>query len=130
MLRHICLLVLSFSLLLAAGCTDQSKIDKVKKAVVPNCSGKTMDDLGSSLLQDPVWGLEKDAAGTPVVTLQGTVAGDKLPMWVKEQNLLNVTFRFPLDAKTGEFDPTTLDGFPSMTTPEGIFQTYKLFVCS
>lgn len=117
-------------LLCSAGCTDESKINGVKKTVVQNCGGKTMQDLASGLLQNPVWGIEKGKDGKEAVTLKGTVAGDKLPDWVKEQKLMDATFRFPLDPKTDAFDPAGLEGFPSLTAPEGVFQAYKALVCS
>lgn len=123
------LLFAALVLLLTAGCTDEAKIDKVKATVIPNCKGQTMQDLASGLLETPAWGLEKNPDGKKSVTLNGTIVGDKLPAWVKEQKLMNITFRFPLDPKTGEFNPKTLDGFPSLTTPEGVFQAYKAFVC-
>jgi len=114
--------------LFTAGC-DQFKIDRVKQTVVPDCKGKTMQDLASGLLQDPAWDLEKTPDGKKSVTLKGTLVGDKLPGWVKEQNMMEITFRFPLDPKSETFDPKTLGGFPSLTAPEGVFQTYKLLVC-
>lgn len=116
-------------LLLAAGCSDEAKISKVQQTVIPDCRGKTMQDLAAGLLEAPVWGLEKTSDGKKVVTLKGTIAGDKLPAWVKEQKLMDITFRFPLDSKTEEFNPESLGGFPSLTAPEGIFQAYKVLVC-
>jgi|GEM_PF-5529607 len=129
MIHKLFLPLLAACLLFTAGCGDQSKIDQVKQTVLPDCKGKTMQDLASGLLQDPVWGLEKAPDGKKSVTLKGTLAGDKLPGWVKEQKLMDITFRFPLDPKSETFDPGTLDGFPSLTAPEGIFQAYKMLVC-
>lgn len=120
-----------FFLLPATGCaSDEAKIEGVKKTVVPNCGGKTMQDLATGLLQNPLWGLEKASDGKETVTLKGTIVGDKLPDWVKQQKLMDITFRFGLDPKTDAFDPSALDGFPSFTAPEGVFQAYKVLVCN
>ena len=113
-----------------AGCaTDEAKIDDVKKVVLPGCKGKTLLGLTSELLQNPQWGLVK-ADGREAVTVKGTLAGDKLPAWIKEQKLMDITFRFPLDPKSGAYDPSALDGFPSLTSPEGVLQAYKALACS
>ncbi len=119
------LLPLTFSL----GCTEQSKIDAVKKTQIPNCKGKTMQDLAAGLLQNPKWGYE-EKGGKKFVTVNGTLAGDALPAWVREQKLMDINFRFALDPKTEAFNPSDLDGFPSLTTPEGVFQAYKTLTCS
>jgi hypothetical protein len=116
--------------LMLAACGEQSKIDAVKKTVIPNCEGKTMEALAAGLLQNPVWGYEKAANGRKFVTVNGTVAGDSLPAWVKSQKILDATFRFALDPATDAFDPKSLDGLPSLTAPEGIFQVYKAMTCS
>lgn len=116
-------------LLFSAGCTDESKINKTRQTVIPNCGGKTMQDLATGLLENPIWGIEETPGGNKNVTLKGTLVGDILPGWVKEQKLMDITFRFALDPKTGEFDPNTLGGFPSLTSPEGVFQAYKVLVC-
>ncbi|MDR1947469.1 MAG: hypothetical protein LBQ51_09950 [Desulfovibrio sp.] len=113
----------------AAGCGEQSKIDSVKKTVVADCSGKTMQDLAAGLLQNPVWTFKKEQDGKEFVLVAGTLAGDTLPAWVKEQKILDITFRFALDPKTDKFDPAFLDSFPSLTAPEGIFQAYKVLIC-
>lgn len=112
------------------GCGEQGKIDAVKSTIIPKCEGKTMQDLAAGLLQSPVWGYEETTAGKKYVTLTGTIAGDKLPEWVKKQNIMDASFRFELDPKTDAFDPTSLDGLPSLTSPEGIFQAYKALTCS
>ncbi len=117
-------------LLTVSGCGEQGKIDGVKKTVVPNCKGKTMEALAAGLLQNPVWGYEETTGGKKFVTVNGTVAGDSLPGWVKSQKLMDTSFRFALDPKTDKFDPATLDGMPSLTSPEGIFQAYKALTCS
>lgn len=117
-------------LLAAAGCGEQGKIDGVKKTVVPNCKGKTMENLASGLLQNPAWGYQETKDGKKFVTVNGTIAGDSLPGWVKSQKILDTTFRFSLDPKTDKFDPATLEGMPSLTSPEGIFQAYKALTCS
>lgn len=118
-----------FSLLLLAACGEESKIRNVQTTVVPNCGGKTMQDLTSTLLQKPVWGFEKQKDGKEFVTVNGTIAGDQLPAWVREQKLMDVTFRFGLDPKTDKYNPADLDGFPSLSTPEGILQAYKAIIC-
>ena len=115
--------------LLVSGCGEQGKIDGVKKTVIPNCKGKTMDDLAAGLLQNPVWGFEKTGDGKKFVTVNGTVAGDSLPDWIRSQKVMDMTFRFSLDPKTDAFDPATLDGLPLLTRPEGIFQAYKSLTC-
>lgn len=130
MKRALLLLFCLAALALTAGCGEESKINGVKTTVIPNCGGKTMQDLASGLLQNPVWAYEKSAEGKASVTLKGTIIGDKLPDWVKEQKLMDITFRFALDPKTGAFNPADLDGFPSLTAPEGVFQAYKTLVCS
>ncbi len=124
-----CIPLAALLLLFVAGCTDEAKIDRVKKTLVPDCKGKTMQDLALGLLEGPVWGLEKNPDGRKSATLRGTIAGDKLPAWVKEQKMMDITFRFPLDPKTDAFDPKSLGGFPSLTQPEGIFQAYTVFAC-
>ncbi|MDR1489339.1 MAG: hypothetical protein LBS65_02460 [Desulfovibrio sp.] len=124
------LLFVYLPLLLLAGCSEEAKIDSVKKTAVNNCKGKTMQDLASGLLQNPVWGFKKAADGREFVTLGGTVAGDKVPAWIKDKKVLDISFSFALDAKSGKFDPGSLDGFPSLTSPEGIFQGYKAIVCN
>lgn len=116
-------------LLAVSGCGEQGKIDAVKKTVIPNCKGKTMENLAAGVLQNPVWGYE-ETGGKKFVTVNGTVAGDSLPGWVKSQKIMDTTFRFALDPKTDKFDPKTLDGLPSLTSPEGIFQAYKALTCS
>ena len=121
----VCVLLVAVS-----GCGEQGKIDGVKKTVIPNCKGKTMEGLAAGLLQNPVWGYEETSGGKKFVTVNGTVAGDSLPGWVKSQKLMDTTFRFALDPKTDKFDPSTLDGLPSLTSPEGIFQAYKALTCS
>jgi hypothetical protein len=114
-----------------AGCArDEAKIDDVKKTVLTDCAGKTLLALTSEMLQNPQWGMVKAPDGSEAVTVRGTLAGDKLPAWVKEQKLMDITFSFPLDPKSGAYDPSALDGFPSLTSPEGILQTYKVLVCS
>jgi hypothetical protein len=114
-----------------AGCAkDEAKIDNVKKTVLPGCGGKTLLALTSELLQNPQWGMAKAPDGRETVTVKGTLAGDKLPAWVKEQKLMDITFSFPLDPKSGAYDPSALDGFPSLTSPEGILQAYKVLACS
>lgn len=129
-MRNTCILLFTaFALLFTAGCTDEAKIEAVQKTVIPDCKGKTMQDLASGLLETPVWGIEKSSDGKQNITLSGAVAGGALPDWVKEQKLMNITFRFPLDPKTDEFNPESLGGFPSLTTPEGIFQAYTVFIC-
>lgn len=124
---RICLLLCVLAL---CACTEQAKIDEVKQTAVPNCKGKTMQDLASGLLQNPTWGYRKEADGKKYVTVNGTIAGESLPGWVKEQKLMDITFSFPLDPKTGKYNPAALDGFPSLNTPEGVLQTYKLLTCS
>ena len=122
--------VFCVALLTLAACGEQGKIDGVKKTVIPNCQGKTMETLAAGLLQNPVWGYEETTDGKKFVTVNGTVAGDSLPGWVKSQKIMDTTFRFALDPKTDKFDPKTLDGLPSLTSPEGIFQAYKALTCS
>lgn len=117
-------------LLAVSGCGEQGKIDAVKRTVIPDCKGKTMENLAAGLLQNPVWGYEETSAGKKFVTVNGTVAGDSLPGWIKSQKIMDTTFRFALDPKTDKFDPSTLDGLPSLTSPEGIFQAYKVLACS
>ena len=121
----VCVLLLAVS-----GCGEQGKIDAVKKTVIPNCKGKTMENLAAGVLQNPVWGYEETSGGKKFVTVNGTVAGESLPGWVKSQKIMDTTFRFALDPKTDKFDPSTLDGLPSLTSPEGIFQAYKALTCS
>ncbi|MDR2669897.1 MAG: hypothetical protein LBC14_08105 [Desulfovibrio sp.] len=116
-------------LLFAAGCGEQGKIDSVKNTVAGNCSGKTVQGLVSGLLQNPVWSFKKEQDGKEFVLVSGTLAGDTLPAWVKEQKMLDITFRFALDPKTDKFDPAFLDAFPSLTSPEGVLQAYKALVC-
>lgn len=125
---RLCLLAL-LSLLLFSGCSEQAKIERVQKTALPDCKGMTMQTLTADILQDPLWGLEKTSDGKEVVTVRGTLAGEKLPAWVKEQKLMDITFRFPLDPKTGAYDPSALGGFPSLNAPEGILQAYKALVC-
>lgn len=129
MKKHILTSLALCLLLLVGGCGEQSKIDGVKKTVIPNCQGKTMEELTSGLLQNPTWGFEKANDGKQFVTVNGTIAGDKLPGWVKEQKLMDITFRFALDPKTDKYDPAALEGFPSFTSPEGILQAYKTIMC-
>lgn len=129
-LRPILLPALLLALCLGlAACTEQSKIDNVKQTVIPNCNATTVEGLVTGMLQNPVWAFEKSADGKQAVTVKGTIAGDSLPAWVKEQKLMDITFRFELDPKTDKYDPARLDGFPSLTTPEGVLQAYKVFVC-
>jgi hypothetical protein len=115
--------------LFAAGCGEQGKIDSVKNTVIGNCSGKTVQALVSGLLQNPVWSFKKEQDGKEFVLVSGTLAGDTLPAWVKEQKMLDITFRFALDPKTDKFDPAFLDAFPSLTSPEGVLQAYKALIC-
>jgi hypothetical protein len=123
--------ILACALALAVcGCGEQAKIDAVKKTVVPDCHGKTMEALAADLLQNPVWGYEESSNGKKFVMVNGTIAGDSLPAWVKSQKIMDATFRFTLDPQTGKFDPSTLNGLPSLTSPEGIFQMYKSLSCS
>ena len=123
-------LIILFALCcLSAGCTDEAKIDKVKETVIPSCGGKTMQGLTSELLETPMWALVEKPDGEKAVTVKGTLVGDKLPAWVKDQKLMDITFTFPLDPKTDAYDPKALDGFPSLTEPEGILQAYKALVC-
>ena len=117
-------------LFVLTGCGEESKIDGVKKTVINNCQGKTMDDLAAGLLQNPVWGYEKHEGGKQFVTVNGTIAGDKLPGWIKEQKRMDITFRFALDPKTDKYNPADLEGFPSLSTPEGVLQAYKTLVCN
>jgi len=120
-----------FFLLAGMGCaSDESKIEGVKKTVVPDCGGTTMQELAGGLLQNPQWGIEKASDGKEAVTLKGTVIGDKLPDWVKQQKLMDITFRFGLDPKTGKYDPAALEGFPSLSAPEGVLQAYKVLICN
>ena len=128
--RILTILAAGVLLLAASGCGEQGKIDAVKKTVIPDCKGKTMQDLASGLLQNPVWGYEETTSGKKFVTVNGTLAGDSLPDWMKSQKLLNTSFRFSLDPKSDTFDPKSLDGMPSLTSPEGIFQAYKALTCS
>ena len=130
MSKKLLLILAACAALLAAGCGEQGKIDKVKATVIPNCQNKTMETLAAGLLQNPRWGYEEITDGRKFVTVNGTLIGDSLPGWVKDQKVMDVQFRFGLDAKTDKFDPATLDGFPSLTSPEGIFQTYKALTCS
>lgn len=123
----------------AAGCESQEKKDqamltKIQQTVIPDCGSKTFGDLASGLLESPVWTLQKSDPKTPThVEVQGTLAGDKLPemvkTWVKEQKLMDITFKFALNPATGAFDPAVLDGFPDPTHPEFLFQTYKKLSC-
>jgi hypothetical protein len=133
-MRRSVLLALAFPLIALcclSGCaTDDAKIDSVKKTVLPRCKGKTLLDLTSDLLQNPQWGMVKASDGRQSVTVKGTLVGDKMPAWVKEQKLMEITFSFPLDPKTDSYDPSALDGFPSMTAPEGVLQAYKILACS
>lgn len=116
-------------LIVAAGCaTDESKIDGVKKTVIPDCKGKTMNDLVTGLLQEPSWGIDKAQGGGESVTVRGTLYGDKLPDWVRQQKIVNLTFTFPLDAKTYKYDASRLDGFPSFA-PEGLLQVQRIMIC-
>lgn len=117
------------ALFMLTACGDESKIKNVQQSVLNKCNGKTVQALSEEVLQNPVWGIEKKQNAPTAVTVKGTLAGDKLPAWVKEQQLMDVTFRFMLDAKTDKFNPADLDGFPSLSTPEGILQTYKALVC-
>ena len=127
LLSTACVLI---GLFVLAGCGEESKIEGVKKTVVANCQGKTMEDLTTGLLQNPIWGFEKQADGKQFVTVNGTIAGDRLPGWVKEQKLMDITFRFALDPKTDKYNPADLDGFPSLSTPEGVLQAYKTLTCN
>ena len=125
----IMLLCCALPLLFAAGCaTDESKIDGVKKTVIPDCKGKTMNDLVNGLLQEPSWGIDKAQDGKESVTVRGTLYGDKLPDWVRQQKIVNLTFTFPLDAKTHAYDTSRLDGFPSFA-PEGLLQVQRIMIC-
>lgn len=117
------------ALLFVAGCTDEAKIESVQKTVIPRCKGKTVQDLIAELLEAPAWGIVSASNGQQSVTVKGTLAGDKLPAWVKEQKLMDITFQFPLDPKTDSYDPSALDGFPSLAAPEGVLQAYKTLVC-
>ena len=127
--KKILLILATCAALLAAGCGEQSKIDKVKATVIPNCQGKTMETLTAGLLQNPKWGYEEITDGRKFVTVNGTLIGDSLPGWVKDQKVMDVQFRFGLNAKEETFDPASLNGFPSLTSPEGIFQAYKAMTC-
>lgn len=125
----ILLLYCALSLFFAAGCaTDDSKIDGVKKTVIPDCKGKVVEDLVNSLLQNPSWGIDKAQDGKESVTVRGTLYGDKLPDWVRQQKIVNPAFAFPLDAKTHKYDPARLDGFPSFA-PEGLLQVQRIMIC-
>ena len=125
-----CLLVtLAICTVMTAGCTDEAKITKVKETVIPDCNGRTLQDLTAGILEAPVWGLEKTTDGNTFVTVNGTLVGDKLPQWVKDQKMLDIRFRFPLDPKTDAWDPAALNGFPSLTEPEGVLQAYKTITC-
>lgn len=128
-LPHSVLFLLLLCLLLTAGCTEESKIQSVKETVIPECGGKNIQDLTGSLLQGPVWAFTKSNDGKETVTVKGTIAGESLPAWVKDQKLMDITFSFPLDPKSGKYDPALLEGFPSLSTPEGVLQAYKVFVC-
>lgn len=128
--RVLTALAVGVLLLAVSGCGEQGKIDAVKQTVIPDCNGKTMQDLAAGLLQNPVWGYEETTGGKKFVTVNGTLAGDSLPEWVKSQKILKTTFRFGLDPKTDKFDPKSLDGMPFLTSPEGIFQAYKALTCS
>ena len=123
-------LVLGALLLTLSGCGEQGKIDAVKKTIIPNCSGKTMERLVSDVLEKPVWGYEEAAGGAKYVTVNGTLAGDKLPDWFKSNKVMDTQFRFSLDPKSSAYDPANLDGMPSLTSPEGILQAYKALTCS
>ena len=114
------LLVTVFVALTVAGCGDETKIKQVKETVIPGCAGKTTQELVGGLLQNPVWGVEVREDGKKFVTVNGTMLGEKLPLWVKEQKFMDSTFRFPLDPKNETFDPSSLDG---------ILNTYRLVVC-
>lgn len=119
-------------LLLLAGCGEEAKIKSVQSTVIPNCGGKTMQDLTASLLEKPVWAYVKENDGKRFVTVNGTIAGDKLPGWVRDQKIMDVSLRFGLDPKTDKYNPAELDGFPSLTSlssPEGILQAYKTLIC-
>ncbi|MDL2279161.1 hypothetical protein LJC15_00660 [Desulfovibrio sp. OttesenSCG-928-G11] len=129
MKKAIVLCTLLFAALGLSACGEESKINGVKQAALNNCQGKTMQDLVGGLLQNPVWSFEKGADGKEVVSVRGVVAGDSLPDWVREQKLMDITFRFPLDPKSGSYDPAALDGFPSISSPEGVLQAYKVFAC-
>lgn len=122
------LIVLSF-LFLLAGCGEEAKIKSVQSAPLSNCGGKTVQDLTSALLEKPVWAYVKQSDGRQFVTVNGTIAGDKLPDWVRDKKLMDVSFRFALDSKSDKFNPADLDGFPSLTGPEGILQAYKTLIC-
>lgn len=121
------------ALLLAAlglcACGEEAKINSVKQTALSDCKGKTMQDLVGGLLQNPVWSFEKSADGKEVVSVRGVIAGDSLPDWVREQKLMDITFRFPLNPQSGKYDPAALDGFPSLSSPEGVLQAYKVFAC-
>lgn len=133
MRRCVTTIIVSAMFLFLLGCEDQAKkdqtaLDKVKQTVIPNCDGRTMNDLAAGLLQNPVWGLEKKNEVAMAATLSGTIMGDALPEWMKEQKMMDITFRLPFDA-TGSFDPKSLEGFPSLTSPEGVLQAYRLVIC-
>ena len=127
--KHFGLYFLLLAMLTLSGCGEESKIKGVQSTELPDCKGKTMQDLASSLLENPVWGFEKQPDGSQFVTVNGTIAGDKVPAWVREQKLLDVSFRFALDPKTDKFNPADLDGFPSLSTTQGIIQAYKAVIC-
>lgn len=121
------------ALLCLSGCEDpvkkdQASIDKVKQTVIPDCDGRTLDDLVDGLLQNPVWTLEKKDDKVDAVLLSGTLMGDALPQWMKDQKLMDITFRLPVDPN-GMYDPKALSGFPSLTTPEGVLQAYRIVRC-
>ena len=132
-MKRISFIILSLSaLLILSACGEEAKIKSVQSTVIPNCNGKTMQDLTASLLEKPIWAYTKQNDGKQFVTVNGTIAGDKLPDWVRDKKLMDVSFRFALDAKTDKYNPAELDGFPSLTSlssPEGILQAYKTLIC-
>lgn len=113
--------------LLLCACGEESKIKAVQETPLNNCKGKKVQDLVTGLLQNPVWTFEKGSG--EAVAVRGVIAGDSLPDWVREQKLMDITFRFPLNPENGKYDPAALDGFPSLGSPEGVLQAYKVFVC-
>ena len=117
------------ALLLLASCGEEAKIKSVQATQLKDCKGKTVQDMTSSLLQKPVWGFEKAKDGKGFVTVNGTLVGDKLPDWVTQQKIMDVSFRFALDPKTEKFNPNDLEGIPSISTQEGILQAYKVLFC-
>ncbi|MDL2316901.1 hypothetical protein LJC59_07475 [Desulfovibrio sp. OttesenSCG-928-A18] len=117
-------------LLFATGCSDEQKIDSVKKTTLNKCGGKTVEGLVSGILQSPQWSISTDKYGVTVVSVKGTLIGEQLPAWVREQKIMDITFRFKLERESGKFNPGELDGFPSLTEPEGVLQAYKALACS